>query len=342
MADINNYGTPGDALDAPSLSEWAGAVVDVLNSSNTTVNDRIGAVSLSTLPDVTVTNPQADEVLSYNGSQWVNAGTSAGVIDHGALTGLADDDHTQYGLVVVSTTEPSNPRIGTIWVDDQDLASPYPQYPSSIGVAADQYPKTDGVGGWTFTSGTGGGGSLDALTDVTITSPLDNQVLQYNAISTQWENIDSPYLDLVGGTLTGRLDVRNTSNQVQATFNSNSAGRNSEVIIDNPGVTTEYSQLRFDSGGVAKWALVTSTNTGSLRIYNYAGNKQVTFDSAGTQVSFNSMVLNSIGTPVASSDATTKSYVDNAVTQKWTMWTGNQAAYNAIITKDPNTLYVVV
>jgi hypothetical protein len=38
-------------------------------------------------------------------------------IDHGAgTTGLLDDDHTQYALVVVSGTEPATPRVGTIWV----------------------------------------------------------------------------------------------------------------------------------------------------------------------------------------------------------------------------------
>jgi hypothetical protein len=37
-------------------------------------------------------------------------------IDHGATTGLNDDDHTQYGLVVISATQPVAPRVGTIWV----------------------------------------------------------------------------------------------------------------------------------------------------------------------------------------------------------------------------------
>ena len=39
------------------------------------------------------------QVLVYNGANWVNGDAAAGVIDHGALTGLADDDHTQYLLV---------------------------------------------------------------------------------------------------------------------------------------------------------------------------------------------------------------------------------------------------
>lgn len=39
--------------------------------------------------------------------------------------------------------------------------------------------------------------------------------------------------------------------------------------------------------------------------------------------------------PVSTAQAT-------AIATKWTMWTGTQVAYDAIVTKDPNTLYVVV
>ena len=42
--------------------------------------------------------------------------------------------------------------------------------------------------------------------------------------------------------------------------------------------------------------------------------------------------------PTTALQAATKQYAD----LKWTRWTGTQAAYNAIVTKDPNTLYVVV
>lgn len=47
-----------------------------------------------------------------------------GVTDHGALTGLADDDHTQYALsdgtrlqAVYSATPPTSPAVGQIWLD---------------------------------------------------------------------------------------------------------------------------------------------------------------------------------------------------------------------------------
>ena len=53
-------------------------------------------VGLNDLNDVTITAPANGEVLTYNGSEWVNAAPGGGVTDHGALTGLLDDDHPQY------------------------------------------------------------------------------------------------------------------------------------------------------------------------------------------------------------------------------------------------------
>jgi len=52
-------------------------------------SDALGAVALNL----------ADGKLYYwNGSAWAEASGGGGVTDHGALTGLADDDHTQYAL----------------------------------------------------------------------------------------------------------------------------------------------------------------------------------------------------------------------------------------------------
>lgn len=40
-----------------------------------------------------------NKFLIYNGSAWIEISSGSGITDHGALTGLADDDHTQYLLV---------------------------------------------------------------------------------------------------------------------------------------------------------------------------------------------------------------------------------------------------
>lgn len=51
---------------------------------------------LNDLIDVSTSTPTPGQVLQWNGSNWINATASEGITDHGALTGLADDDHTQY------------------------------------------------------------------------------------------------------------------------------------------------------------------------------------------------------------------------------------------------------
>lgn len=102
-----------------------------------------GASSLNGLTDVdTATDPPVTgEALKYNGSLWVPQPDS-GVTDHGALTGLADDDHPQYqkesekgsangyaslgagGLVPMSQLATGTPD-GTKFVrDDGTLATP--------------------------------------------------------------------------------------------------------------------------------------------------------------------------------------------------------------------------
>lgn len=54
-----------------------------------------GSSTLQDLTDTTITNPANSEVLSWNGSAWINA-VGGGSSDHGSLTGLIDDDHEQY------------------------------------------------------------------------------------------------------------------------------------------------------------------------------------------------------------------------------------------------------
>lgn len=57
-----------------------------------------GGTSLVSLIDTSISNPQNQHALVYNSSSglWENQTLPSGVTDHGALTGLADDDHQQY------------------------------------------------------------------------------------------------------------------------------------------------------------------------------------------------------------------------------------------------------
>jgi hypothetical protein len=64
----------------------------------------------------TVYNRATNSSYTYNGSAWVVMG---GTSDHGALSGLSDDDHAQYAVISSGSGAPgSTPaRIGAIYVD---------------------------------------------------------------------------------------------------------------------------------------------------------------------------------------------------------------------------------
>lgn len=55
-----------------------------------------GAIALDDLNDVVIVTPINGDVLTYDAGEWKNIAPVAGGGDHGALSGLTDDDHLQY------------------------------------------------------------------------------------------------------------------------------------------------------------------------------------------------------------------------------------------------------
>jgi hypothetical protein len=54
--------------------------------------------ALGDLTDVDTAGATTGQVLAYDGADWVVTTPTSGTSDHGLLTGLGDDDHTQYAL----------------------------------------------------------------------------------------------------------------------------------------------------------------------------------------------------------------------------------------------------
>ena len=115
--------------------------------------------TLESLSNVSDGSPNASDgdVLTYNTtkSKWEPQPNSSGVSDHGALTGLSDDDHTQYALI-----DGSRDFTNTITV--------VTSIPTLVLRSSSSYPGVvsfkDGV---TTTSSITGGGIAKAVTIVT-------------------------------------------------------------------------------------------------------------------------------------------------------------------------------
>jgi hypothetical protein len=121
-------------------------------------------------------------------------GTTA-VSDHGSMTGLTDDDHTQYLLADGTRTASSLTVSGSITTNslildgiEIDVATPSDTNVLKYDAGLNKY-----VPGVASTVA-----SLDDLTDVVISSATPNQVLKFDG--TNWINAESPSGGSVGST----------------------------------------------------------------------------------------------------------------------------------------------
>jgi hypothetical protein len=155
-----------------------------------------GAATLDELGDVVISGtPTTGQVLKFNGTNWVNGADDAGTGGATNLDGLTD--------VVLSGTPTTGQVLkfnGTNWengTDDVGLPPAPPALDELSNViiipgilAAGQVLKYDGENWTNDTDATSGGGStLDALSDVVITgTPVADQVVKWNGFN--WVNGD--------------------------------------------------------------------------------------------------------------------------------------------------------
>ncbi len=125
---------------------------------------------LNDLLDVTITSPQGDHVLAYINGEWVNAPSGHTHLEEDILDlqnySLSNHQHNLDDLTDVDTSGDNTPADNQVltWFD-----------------ASGRWVPADATGG-----GGGGATELDDLTDVTITSPLPDEVLSYDGA--QWVN----------------------------------------------------------------------------------------------------------------------------------------------------------
>lgn len=116
-----NYTTTfiGQTGSVPVFSSAPGSADLFVLSDNTLGGIKFATRAISNLSDVDTTGALNGNLLQYDGSEWVPVSASTvGVTDHGGLSGLTDDDHTQY---VINT--PGNSSRNTIDPSVNDATS---------------------------------------------------------------------------------------------------------------------------------------------------------------------------------------------------------------------------
>jgi hypothetical protein len=155
-------GSPEDIVyiggsPAFSVTETALASGDYIKYNGT---DYINSPPLlDDITDVDVLGAVSGEYLCFDGADWINSTISAGTTDHGALSGLGDDDHEQYllgdgtrplsgtwaagsyqatdlGTVMVQTGEPSTPATGQLWLDTTAVSTTIDRFPTTLVTGA--------------------------------------------------------------------------------------------------------------------------------------------------------------------------------------------------------------
>ena len=194
-----NVGT--SALNVVQLD--ASAKLPAVDGSQLT-NLPSGVTTLGGLSDVTITSAADRQVLTYNNatSEWINSAVAYADVSGTptlatvATTGAYSDLSGTPTLATVATTGAYSdlsglPTLGT--------AAALNVGTSALNVVQlDGSAKLPAVDGSQLTNLPSGASTLGALTDVTITSAADRQVLTYDNATSQWINSAVAYADVTG------------------------------------------------------------------------------------------------------------------------------------------------
>ena len=204
----------------PTLSQILGVTPLTFGTGlNRTANDVSLNANLTNLTDVTITSPSVDQIIKYNGFEWVNGAANATFtldIDLSVIGSLADNatgilrktginswtldtnnysvdshSHSFSSLTATPTTLAGYGITDAAAVSHSHSFSSLTAIPTTLA----GYGITDAAAvshSHSFT--------LDNLTDVAITSPVPDQILKYNGFN--WVNST---IVIGGGTSTGNV-----------------------------------------------------------------------------------------------------------------------------------------
>ena len=218
--------------------------------------------------------PNADgttgQVLQTNGSGRLSFTDNTGVTDHGALTGLSDDDHTQYPIITSGTISVAPTRIGALHVN----------------------PSVD-----TVYIGKGTGSVLDWIpltqnTDTNTSLADTNQVLTGN----RTVDIDGGLLSIydVTNANTSSLNMRLHNHRLRANGNDIQIGYHAAAEGVATAGSIKFFPLATTNGGIQSAHLHRAAGTdGALTLANLAGTGGLVL--TGTNLAVTGIVIASTG-----------------------------------------------
>lgn len=257
-------------LSALGLGSDAGHTIGVLNDLN----------------DVTITNPQTDQVLKYNGTQWVNAAAPSGAsalsgLTDVAISTLADKDLLQWDY---ATGKWKNVVLSTV-MSAYALASSIPTNVSQL-TNDSGYVTSSGV--TSVATGTG-------LTGGTITSTgtisIDSTYQTYISHGESAYNSLSNYLPLSGGDLSGRLIV---DTGVPSTSLNTYCGI---WVKRSAAITSNYANCIAITTYQNRGLIIKTNGDGSVQFDAYNGSTATSFlksNSSGNELSIKDAIITDV------------------------------------------------
>jgi hypothetical protein len=302
LPELASVATSGDFNDLASKPDFAtvattGDYADLINTPtipaeqvNSDWNATTGKAVIFNKPIIPASPVNADWTSTTGLSEILNKPTFATV----ATTGDWDDILFKPNFATVATsgsyTDLTNkPTVPTDVSQLADSTGVIPTVLTDLGItdgAIGQVLTTNGAGGFTFTTVSGGGGSttLDGLSDVVITTPTTGQVLKYNG--TNWVNGTDDAGEAPDGNTTYSLSATTVSGGANITLSGSDtttdnlklmAGSNVTITRTDADTITIASTGSGGGGLTARGSVSGATSslasgaTGPINITGYKG-----------------------------------------------------------------------
>lgn len=208
-----------------------------------------GTASLDSLTDVTITSATNGQVMSFNGTAWVNATSAAGVTDHTLLTNIGTNTHTQIDTALTRLANTSGSNTG-----DQDLS----------GLSPTSHDHTG-----TYEPANANLAKLNVAQTFTTAQRGSISTITYGATITPDFAVANNFVC----TLTGNVVVANPTNLVAGQY-----GKITLIQDATGGRTVGYGTYFKFAGGVAP-TLITTSNAKTTLYYEVASATEIVIAS---------------------------------------------------------------